>query len=559
MYHIKLDKMPSPLATINQVLNMYSHLISDVGKDIALPGDPKIGWKKYSKFFCDNIMLWALYNTKKDVNKQKKTIISTILSAFDDLEVNRSMVKILRHSTVHQDGFFNETILDKYEKKVGSINNMGYFCIKISLHEFKLVSLVAELKEVLDGLAKDFIFLHDLDIASDCRQVTSRPILQKHLEEKFGDTVEIVNDLSRVGNHCISWITATDDGQKVRCKMYNKLVQMLESADVTGSLGSRMENLIMPVDKRLHQCLRHAKKTGISRLEVTFYGMELHDFSYYKEYLEEVKEELQDCPTYKVPYKNYWKYMTSNISSMVGVHVKGVDEDGDETTTFAYCHWWNSITKKKYGSHRANVNHDEAMNLLANYSFNDRPIYFLEVDSKMEVNITKYLRPDGCTKMTLVAGRQKSLYPRHDPDKAYSFKSMGIKSRDNITIKWPKERLQKSSPPIVDIYQVPLDGDSAMYIQVDKSIGHKASYKPGYLVLKEQTKYTIISAVNGDYRGKEYIFATLSDGTKVRCGKSMEAKIARWLEGHPIGQVPLMDFTTMQIKRVHGYTDIFVC
>ena len=553
--------MSSHLRTINQALNAYSHLISDVGMEIALPGEPKVGWKKYSKFFCDNIILWALYNNTKDVDKQRKTSVRTILSAFEDLNVDRSMIKVLRQGLIHQGGFLDGKVLDKYVSKTGSMRKVGYFCIKVTLHDFKLVSLVDDLKAVVDDLADCFIFLHDLDITTDCRRVTSRPILQQYLENKFGDDIEIVNDLEKVGNHCISWITTTGKEQKVRCKVYNKLVQMLESADNASSLGSRMESLVMPVDKKFHRRLRKAKETGLSRLEVTFYGIKVYDLTYYEEYMEQVKEQLQDCKTYKVPYKEYWRYMASNISSMVGVLVRDVDEDEDEKATFAYCHWWNSVTKKKYGSYRSNVKRDEAIKLLANYSFNDRPIYFLEVDlqdPKKNIVVTKYMRPDGCKEITLVAGRQNSLYPRRYHEGVYSFKSMGIKTRDNITIKWPKRRLRKSSPPIVEIFQVPLDDDDAMYMQVGELVGHKASYKPGHTVLEERTKYTVIAAVKGDYRGRDYIFATLSNGTKVRCGRCLEAKITRWWNAHPPAQAPALEFTTRCITRVRGYTDIAV-
>jgi hypothetical protein len=48
--------MPSIAATINQALNLYSHFIGDVGAEIALPGKPKTGWKKYSEIFCDNVI-----------------------------------------------------------------------------------------------------------------------------------------------------------------------------------------------------------------------------------------------------------------------------------------------------------------------------------------------------------------------------------------------------------------------------------------------------------------------------------------------------------------------
>jgi hypothetical protein len=60
------------------------------------------------------------------------------------------------------------------------------------------------------------------------------------------------------------------------------------------------------------------------------------------------------------------------------------------------------------------------------------------------------------------------------------------------------------------------------------------------------------------FRGKAYIFATLSSGIKVRCGKSLENKINTWLEEYPDDEAPYMPFTTMECKTVQGFKDILV-
>lgn len=549
--------MPSIAATINQALNLYSHYIGDVGKEIALPGQPKIGWKNYSKLFCDNIIFWALLDTGRDINKQKKNVIHAIIDALEDDGVNRSMVKIIGQSAIKDNGFFTKKQLKKFNKKVSG--DVNYISIKVSLHNLKLATLLTSLGNIVHDLHRDYIFLHDVDIATDCRYVTSRPILQEYLEAKFGDEIEIVGDRSRVGDHCLSWMSATEDDQKVRCKIYNKFVQMMESAETMLSLGSRIESLVMPVDEKFHKRLRSARKTGLSRLEVKFYGSKLYDHAYYRDYLEYIKEQIQDCSTFKVSYENYWKYMASNISSMVGIFAEGV-VDGTKQSAFAYCHWWNSITAKKYGSIRKGVDQDEALHLLANYSFNDRPIYFLKVsldDPLKDVVITKYMRPKDCTKMTLVAGRQNGLYPYIYHNNVYEFADMGIVTAENISINWPIKKHRRSSPSIVDIHQVAMD-DEDLIMQTETLMGIKSSYKMGHEILKERTEYSIIAAVWGEFRGQNYIFATLSNGCKIRCGKSLKAKIVRWLDEHEDGVVPQMQFTTMVKTRVRGYSDILV-
>jgi hypothetical protein len=548
--------MSSIPGTINKALNLYSHLISDVGKEIALPGKPKKGWKKYSEIFCDSIILWALHNSAEHVDEQCKNTISTICETFQQVfTINQSNIKVINKGHAMTKGFFNAEILQKHKKKYRKQYKAGYFSIKVTLHELEAVSLLPELQPLLDELEVSYIFLHDIDITTDSRNVTSRPILQEYLEDKYGEDVDIVNDLHKVGNHCLSWFTKTSKDQKVRCKVYNKFVQMMESAEVRMSLGSRMENLVMDVDEDLHKRLYKAKKSGLTRLELTFYGQQLHTFSYYKKALESVKRDIQECPTFRVPYKAYWKYMVSTITCMIGVHITM-----DDSSAFAYCHWWNSITGKKYGSYRDKVEKEEAMTLLGNYSFNNRPIYFVEVmmdgDEIKDTTITRYKRPDGCTAITLVAGAHKSLYPYLYDDDVLEFRDMGIVEVDNVKIQWPESRIRKGAPPIADIQ---LDDICAeKFILVHNNAVHKATYKAGYVVLEKNTHYKVIAVAMDRFRGKAYIFATLSSGIKVRCGKSLENKINTWLEEYPDDEAPYMSFTTMECKTVQGFKDILV-
>jgi hypothetical protein len=196
---------------------MYSYLIGDVGKEIALPGEPRVGWNNYSRPFCINIIFWALYDTENDVDKQRKTAIAKTLSAFEGLEVNCSMLKVLRQGLISQRSFIDDDILGKYKQERGIVfaRSIGYFCIKVTLHDHWLVLLLAKLKNIIHDLADDFIIMHDIDIGTDCHYITSRPILQAFLMENYRDIVDIVDDIAKVGNHCISWISATDHGQKV--------------------------------------------------------------------------------------------------------------------------------------------------------------------------------------------------------------------------------------------------------------------------------------------------------------------------------------------------------
>jgi len=87
---------------------------------------------------------------------------------------------------------------------------------------------------------------------------------------------------------------------------------------------------------------------------------------------------------------------------------------------------------------------------------------------------------------------------------------------------------------------------------------HKATYKAGYVILEKNTCYTVIAVVMDMFRNKNYIFATISGGIKVRCGHSLEKKIKEWLDEYPDGYAPYMSFTIMECKTIRGNKDILV-
>ncbi|OAQ27923.1 hypothetical protein K457DRAFT_20927 [Linnemannia elongata AG-77] len=249
---------------------------------------------------------------------------------------------------------------------------------------------------MLEILRNKHMVLHDIDMTRDCRYVTERRLVEQHLLRNGITTV--IKDRHRMGDHCISWMGSSDDTKNIRYKVYNKFVQILESAEVRKSLGSRMEGLVADDDKRFMARLLRHKDHGMFRLELTFYGSTLLSLKEYKAHLEDARDLLSTYPVYDYSYEEMWKQRADCIQSMVAVYmpVKKV---------FAYCHWWNSVTSKKYGYMWKNVGSKLVPLLLANYSFNDRPIHYIKVkvDDAGEVEIISekvYEREPGCTAMT---------------------------------------------------------------------------------------------------------------------------------------------------------------
>ncbi|KAI9239700.1 MAG: hypothetical protein BYD32DRAFT_434698 [Podila humilis] len=128
------------------------------------------------------------------------------------------------------------------------------------------------------------------------------------------------------------------NGWKKYCKLFCDNVIFWALVDTGGDVEKQRKNSISAI-------LEALEEQDVNQSMVKFYGGDLYDHAYYENYLEQVKEIIQECPTYEVPFAEYWKYMASKITSMVAVFASGAD-----TSAFAYCHWRNSITAKKYGT-----------------------------------------------------------------------------------------------------------------------------------------------------------------------------------------------------------------
>ena len=114
---------------------------------------------------------------------------------------------------------------------------------------------------------------------------------------------------------------------------HNKLVQMLESADVRKSLGSRMEDIVANPDEKFTRTLLRHRDHGLSRLELTFYGSRLHPLAVYQDRMDDARRLLDGCTTFDYSYEQQWIERAELIKAMVAVYIPG-------SKVFAYGHWW---------------------------------------------------------------------------------------------------------------------------------------------------------------------------------------------------------------------------
>jgi hypothetical protein len=551
---------------INNAFNHVAHLLSDVGNlKFAPPGSVEHkGFAKFSKLFCDSIIFWGLYNYADDNTKRMAIgkYIAELRDAFNNADLDVESIKLTHSGKVTvDDEYFSELMLKRHKRSFqGKVYQPGFIAIKVSLDYSRAKVIVPVLYNMLPLLNEASITLHDIDFAHDCKYITTRVHVQRLLEET--NAGKVVDDIRKVGHHCISWRGLQKNTKNIRYKVYNKFVQILESAEVRKSLGCRMEDLVEKVTTFGRRVKRY-KKHGYTRVELTFYGPSLRSLQEYQDEMDNVRTLLKECRTFKCSFETQWQERAKCITSMVAVYFP-------KEKVFAYCHWWNSLTSKKYGYMWKKVKPASIPLLLANYSFNDRPIYYMEgrVDENKKVvpgDITTYVREPGCTAMTLVAGSQKGMYPSRDASRnggIRKFRNVGIVEVDNISIGWPKRVHTNNSAPLAEIIEYHHDA-------IDTNVLHLKAIRVSMYtaidqILEPGTEYTIVAAGLREYRGDRRWHFITECGLKVRSGNSLSKIWKEWRVGHLQGLqrigsvtgVPFMTFRTVRTVRSRGADDM---
>ena len=130
----------------------------------------------------------------------------------------------------------------------------------------------------------------------------------------------IVDNDKEVGKNCLSWIEDVD-GIKTRQKIYNKMVQMLETKSVRSNVGSHWKDWVCQSETRLADARDKAKDRGLTRVEVTFYTQnEIPDDGFIDRVLHRIIKYIPKDLVYSTSYATTWKlYCDSFKHSLVCV------------------------------------------------------------------------------------------------------------------------------------------------------------------------------------------------------------------------------------------------
>lgn len=259
-----------------------------------------------------------------------------------------------------------------------------------------------------------------------------------------------------------------------------------------------------------------------------------------------IKIELRYCPTFKVSLNEQWHRIVDRLNQVVAVYVP--DEN-----VFAYCHWWNSLTKRKQGVCASDINARSVETLLANYSFNDRIIHYFHIKvingTHHKIKHDQYKRVNGSTCMTLVPGPQNGLFPSRKVIQTHGmFEDVGLDQYKNIYIEWPMFRLEKGrNQRLADLVKIDDNFDiSAMkdtlpedkismiednnqpsLFKIDQL---PSGFKSCHSCLKVNGIYNITGYGYKEFRGKEYLHIKVENDMKIRCSPLMRTCIEPKIE-----------------------------
>lgn len=382
-------------------------------------------------------------------------------------------------------------------------------------------------------LGEQGVRMIDIDYTVDACNITTRSDILGYLHD-----ADVADRGERaVGRNCVSWWALDRDGDRVRIKVYNTFAQVLESAGVRVLLGSGLHNLLNGSDKA-DMLLKH-REHGVSRVELTFYGERLKSRSVYHDMvLDVVTRRLAVCPTYSTSLSQQWGSFRSKITRTAAVHHV-------ETSTFAYCHWWNSLTGMMQGATRTVVNAKEVPKLLGNYSFYDMPMHLITITGRGE-SCAVYRRVHGGSQITMCCGSRGGLYPHGSPRMLFEY-GYGVGDINTGYIGWPKKYSYRSRPLALVEADVE-DGVDTLTTQLEELTVLNRDYVAAHSALIAGGRYTVVGVGYLVFRGQRRTYLKLSDGQRIRCGASLEELVHKRTDGDS----GAASFVFVVDKLIHG-------
>ena len=296
-----------------------------------------VGFEKVSEKFIDNFVFCNIvpdYNTKKiKGNRARNMFVASQNKTIRDLlavngfikpnvkAIGMDEVEVCKEEMLENipDANKNKEATKYYEQKFKiACPNMDYATVMKFLRNVDYNGYGFFLKDVdvTIDYAGSFDKYKCIDHLTSCEDFREQGSIQNC--DEYPRTV-VDNDYE-VGMNCLTWMERID-GLKTRQKIYNKMVQMLETKSVKSNVGSHWKNWVCQTDTRLAEARDKAKDRGLTRAEVTFYIQdEIPNDEFIEDVLERIVTYIPKDMVYSTSYTATWKtYCDSFKHSLVCV------------------------------------------------------------------------------------------------------------------------------------------------------------------------------------------------------------------------------------------------
>ena len=210
------------------------------------------------------------------------------------------------------------------------------------LQEYKIACPDEDYNEVMAYLrsqeyTRSKLFMRDIDVTIDCAGSFNRHELINILlmDVSFqlqgadeGADYTILRNEHEVGKNCLTWME--NHGMAIRCKLYNKFVQMLETQAVRMKIGNHWKAWVDQIFTRFATARNNASERGLTRCEATFYcGADIPTDDFMKEQLLSIIKRVPNDLVYSTPYRETWKaYCECFVHSLVVIDKIAEEERG---------------------------------------------------------------------------------------------------------------------------------------------------------------------------------------------------------------------------------------
>ena len=206
------------------------------------------GFSQCSDKFVDNFLFYVYvpdyFVTAKKTYTEVGHVNKHIRDMLDRYSLHKCKVKAVALSPLREQPSKLDKVYGRLKAK--ETDETVYY-----VQEFKVACADNEYSDVLKFLRNDEykirnIFLKDIDVTMDYAGSFDKDEVIQHLTTKKGFRVQgsakdanrtILDNTDQVGNNCLTYME-TVDGLTTRCKIYNEMVQMLESKSVEKPLGN---------------------------------------------------------------------------------------------------------------------------------------------------------------------------------------------------------------------------------------------------------------------------------------------------------------------------------